>query len=51
MHVPIMGFRKFSLIYLLANGSFIFNYREGQVMVDSIFLDDFSALIDAGLVG
>ena len=40
MHVPIMGFRKIFSIHSFVNGSFRCNSREGQVMGDSIFLDD-----------
>ena len=51
MHVPIMGFRKFVPIRLLVNGSFRRDFRDEQVMGESIFLNDFSALVDAILVG
>ena len=51
MHVPIIGFRKSSLIHSFDNGIFRLNSREGQVMGDSIFLDGFPALFDADLVG
>ena len=51
MNVPIMGFRKFVPIHSFVNGIFRCNSREVRVMGDSIFLDDFPALFDAGLVG
>ena len=51
MNVPIMGFRKLVPIHVLVNGIFRCDYREGQVMVYPIFIDDLPALVDAGLVG
>ena len=51
VHVPIMGFRKFPPIHSFVNGSFRCDLMEGKVMVESIFLDDFPTLVDAGLVG
>ena len=51
MHVTKMGFRKFVPIHLFVNGSLRCNSSEGQVMGDSIFLDEFPGLIDAGVMG
>ena len=51
VHVPIMGFRNFFSIHSFVNGSFRCYPREGQVIGESIFINDFSALVDAGLVG
>ena len=51
VHVPIMGFRNFFPIHSFVNGSFRCNSRKGQVMGDSIFINDFPVFVDAGLVG
>ena len=51
LHVPIMGFHKFSPICSFVNGSFRCNSREGQVMGDSIFFYNFPALVDDRLMG
>ena len=51
MHAPIMVFRTFLPIHLFVNGSPRCDSRGGQFMGDSIFLNDFPALVDAGLVG
>ena len=51
VYVLIMGFRKFIPIHFFVNVIFRCDSREGQVMGDSIFLDNFPALVDAVLVG
>ena len=51
LHVLIIGFHKISPICSFVNGSFRCNSSEGQVMGDSIFLDEFPGLIDAGVMG
>ena len=51
MHVPIMGLRIFVSRHIFFNGSFRCNSKEGQVMGDSIFLNDLTALVEYVLVG
>ena len=51
MHVLIMCFRKVVPMHLFVNGSLRCDSREGQVMGGYVFIDYFTELVDAGLVG